>query len=115
MRELINILDRARALEESDFAKLIDEHIRINRDLREPKDANELPENLAEAMRAHVKSVYARHGGNMAQARNALGLSLNTLKKYLRSKAQSSQRSRSQPALRPSARRRMSMRSPSIA
>jgi DNA-binding NtrC family response regulator len=86
VRELINILDRARALEESDFAKLIDEHIRINRDLREPKDANELPENLAEAMRAHVKSVYARHGGNMAQARKALGISLNTLKKYLRSK-----------------------------
>ena len=87
VRELINILDRARALEESDFAKLIDEHVRINRDLREPKDANELPENLAEAMRAHVKSVYARHGGNMAQARKALGISLNTLKKYLRSKA----------------------------
>ena len=38
-------------------------------------------------MRAHVKSVYARHGGNMAQARKALGISLNTLKKYLRSKA----------------------------
>ena len=42
---------------------------------------------IAEAMRAHVKSVYARHGGNMAQARKALGISLNTLKKYLRSKA----------------------------
>ena len=54
---------------------------------QKPKDANELPEILAEAMSAHVKSVFARHGGNMANARKALGISLNTLKKYLRSKA----------------------------
>ena len=33
VRELINILDRARALEEDDFRKLIKEHQEINREL----------------------------------------------------------------------------------
>ena len=84
VRELINILDRAHALEERDFARLIEEHARINRDLWTTEEESSLPENLAEATRAHVKSVYLRHGSNMAEARKALGISLNTLKKYLR-------------------------------
>ena len=84
VRELINILDRAHALEERDFVRLIEEHVRINRDLWAAEEETALPENLAEATRAHVKSVYLRHGSNMSEARKALGISLNTLKKYLR-------------------------------
>lgn len=84
VRELINILDRARALEESDFSRLIKEHVRINRELWETCTPDEPPENLAQAVRAHVRHVFAKHGDNMTETRKALGISLNTLKKHLR-------------------------------
>ena len=86
VRELINILDRARALEEDDFRKLIKEHREINRELW-PSDGSDAtggyPDDLVAAMRMHVKVVFERHGRNMNAAREALGISINTLKKYL--------------------------------
>ncbi len=84
VRELINLLDRARALEETDFAHLIEEHVRINRDLSASGGESALPENLNAAIRVHVKAVFDRHGQNLAETCKALGISLNTLKKYLR-------------------------------
>ena len=84
VRELINLLDRARALEETDFAHLIEEHVRINRDLSVSDGKAALPENLNAAIRVHVKVVFDRHGQNLAETCKALGISLNTLKKYLR-------------------------------
>lgn len=84
VRELINILDRARALDETDFAKLLREHKAINRDLlAEDPAAAALPDNLAEATRLHVRAVFEKHGRNLNAAREALGISINTLKKYL--------------------------------
>ena len=86
VRELINILDRARALEEDDFRKLIKEHREINRELwsSDGSDAAcEYPDDLDAAMRMHVKAVFERHGRNMNATREALGISINTLKKYL--------------------------------
>ena len=84
VRELINILDRARALDEMDFAKLIREHKAINRDLcPETSSTEALPDNLAEAMRLHVRTVFEKHGCNLRATKSALGISLNTLKKYL--------------------------------
>ena len=84
VRELINILDRARALDEPDFEKLIREHKAINSDLRaEDSYAGVLPDNLADAMRLHVRSVFEKHERSLAAAKAALGISLNTLKKYL--------------------------------
>ena len=84
VRELIYILDRARALDETDFAKLIREHKAINRDLRfEEPAAAAFPDNLAEATRLHVRAVFEKHGRNLNAAKSALGISLNTLKKYL--------------------------------
>ena len=85
VRELINILDRARALDEADFAKLIREHKAINRDLRAElaDEVATMPDNLAEAVRLHVRAVFEKYGRNMSAARAALGISLNTLKKYL--------------------------------
>ena len=86
VRELINILDRARALEETDFAKLMREHKELSRDLWSPEEgeaSDALPEDLKSAMTMHVKKVFERHGRNMSEARKALGISLNTLKKYL--------------------------------
>ena len=86
VRELINILDRARALEETDFSKLMREHKEISRELWAPdmgEEAAAFPEDLKAAMTAHVKQVFERHGRSMTEARKALGISLNTLKKYL--------------------------------
>ena len=89
VRELINILDRARALEETDFSRLMREHAEINRDLREPEaDAGnvttqDLPENLDAAVRMLARRAYKRHGCNLTATKDALGVSLNTLKKYL--------------------------------
>lgn len=85
VRELLNILDRARALEITDFRALLAEHIEINKDLWD--DVSEggptYPDDLDLALRQHVKSVFDKYNRNMTAARNALGISLNTLKKYL--------------------------------
>jgi len=87
VRELINILDRARALEETDFQKLIAEHKKINRDLCESSEsesaAQAYPDDLDAAIRQHVKSVFDKNNHNLTAAKNALGISINTLKKYL--------------------------------
>lgn len=83
VRELINILDRARALDENDFAKLLREHIAINKDLMIEDVAVGFPDNLNAAMRCHVKSVFDKYSQNLTATKKALGISLNTLKKYL--------------------------------
>ena len=83
VRELMNILDRAKALEEEDFEKLIREHKAINKDLQPEESMSAMPDNLAEAMHRHVRAVYEKHGRSLSAARIALGISLNTLKKYL--------------------------------
>ena len=85
VRELINILDRARALEEDDFRRLIKEHREINRELwfGEADRAVEYPDNLEQTIRPHAKAVYKKYGGNLTATREALGISINTLKKYL--------------------------------
>ena len=85
VRELINVLDRARALEETDFIRLLEEHKEINRDLREDtEDASvSYPDNLEATVRLHAKAVFEKYRRNMTAAREALGISLNTLKKYL--------------------------------
>ena len=86
VRELINILDRARALEETDFERLMHEHAAVNQGLAATNadDCEDvLPENLKAAMTAHVRRVFALHGCRLSEARKSLGISLNTLKKYL--------------------------------
>ena len=83
VRELLNILDRARALEEDDFEKLMAEHIAVNKDMWVEDSPAGLPDDLAAAMKQHVRSVFEKHSRNLTAAKNALGISLNTLKKYL--------------------------------
>ena len=84
VRELLNILDRAHALEISDFQKLLEEHKAINKDLwgRDP-DVVSYPDDLDAAMTQHVKSVFDKYNQNLTATKNALGIALNTLKKYL--------------------------------
>ena len=106
VRELLNLLERADALGETDFGKLLQEHKRINAGLManikqsepmppkvpkaetdDPKDSPENPERssdrLEDAIRAHVRRVYEKYGRNLTRAAEVLGLSRNTVRKHL--------------------------------
>jgi len=41
------------------------------------------PDDLDAAIRQHAKSIFDKNNHNLAETREALGISLNTLKKYL--------------------------------
>ena len=85
VRELINILDRATALEESDFALIMREHREMNAGLSSGLElkTGRVPDNLEAAMRLHVRRVYDKYGQNITRVAEALGVSRNTVKKYL--------------------------------
>lgn len=85
VRELINILDRATALEEEDFDLLMLEHKEMNAGLSsglEIKDGR-IPDKLDDAVRLHVRRVYEKYGQNLTRAAEALDVSRNTVRKYL--------------------------------
>jgi len=85
VRELINILDRATALEEEDFVSLMREHKEMNAALlgvRQEAPAD-FPDELEAAVRLHVRRVYDKCGQNLTRAVAALKVSRNTVRKYL--------------------------------
>jgi len=86
VRELINILDRATALDEDDFGLLMREHKEMNAGLAENLDmkAGRIPDNLEAAIRIHVRRVYDKYGQNLVRAAEALDISRNTARKYLK-------------------------------
>jgi transcriptional regulator with PAS, ATPase and Fis domain len=81
VRELFAVLERAFIFGDS-FTKVI-------REIRETHAnawaaANvEPPDNLEEVIRAHVRRVYDKYGGNVAKTAKALGKAENTVRKYL--------------------------------
>jgi DNA-binding NtrC family response regulator len=84
VRELANLLDRACALDERDFKKLLDGH-------REAMGGGEAARSVAPSgssdrldnmTRLHVGRVLDKHGGNVSRAAAALGVSRNTVLKY---------------------------------
>ena len=85
VRELINILDRATALEEENFASLMREHKEMNAALtggrQEPPES--FPDELEAAVRLHVRRVYDKCGQNLTRTVAALKVSRNTVRKYL--------------------------------
>jgi len=85
VRELINLLDRATALEEDDFVRLIKEHREMNAGLTDRAwvDSGVIPDNLEGAMRLHVRRVFDKYGQNLTKAAKALGASRNTVRRYL--------------------------------
>ncbi len=80
--ELYNLLERAYVLEITDYKQLIREHCELNAALL-PQNKVEVPDNLEEAMRLHVKHVCEKYNGNITKAAEALGTSRNTVRKYL--------------------------------
>ena len=85
VRELVNILDRATALEENDFALLMQEHKEINAGLLGGMElkSGRVPDKLDDAIRLHVRRVYEKYGQNLTRAAEALDVSRNTVRKYL--------------------------------
>jgi len=85
VRELINILDRATALEEDDFDLLMREHKEMNAGLSGGLElkSGRVPDKLEDATRLHVRRVYEKYGQNLTRAAEALDVSRNTVRKYL--------------------------------
>ena len=85
VRELINILDRATALEEDDFELVMREHKEMNAGLSAGLElkSGRAPDRLEDAIRFHVRSVYEKYGKNLTRAAEALDVSRNTVRKYL--------------------------------
>ncbi|MBR6372828.1 MAG: sigma-54-dependent Fis family transcriptional regulator [Victivallales bacterium] len=82
VRELNNLLERAYILNINDYGELIRQHKKLNAALI-PQDKVEVPDNLEEAIRFHVKRVCEKYSHNITKAADALGVSRNTVRKYL--------------------------------
>ena len=85
VRELINILDRATALEEYDFDALMREHKEMNAGLAGNLElkSGRIPDKLEDAIRLHIRRVYEKYGENLTRAAEVLDVSRNTVRKYL--------------------------------
>ena len=86
VRELNNLLERAYVLGISDYNELIREHKELN-DALLPHENAEVPDNLEDAIRLHVRRVCEKYSNNITKAADALGVSRNTVRKYLEEKA----------------------------
>lgn len=82
VRELNNLLERAYVLNIDDYSQLIKEHRELNAALV-PQDMVEVPDNLEEAIRLHVKRICEKYSHNITKAAEAMGVSRNTVRKYL--------------------------------
>lgn len=103
VRELLNLLERADILGETDFAKLVREQRELNGELMSPVAAKSksglVPRlsqcnapsvagiegivTLEDAMRKYVRSAWVACGKNATFAAKCLGTSRNTVRKYL--------------------------------
>ena len=85
VRELLNLLERATVLGETDFSALVAEHREMNAGLVECSafDPASEPDELDAVIRLHVRRVFDRFGQNVSKTAAALKVARNTVKKYL--------------------------------
>ena len=84
VRELLNLLERASVLDESDFAKLLKEHKEMTAGLKPATETQEdVPDELDAAIRLHIKRIYEKYDHNLTHTAEALKVARNTVKKYL--------------------------------
>ena len=76
VRELQNMLERAHALGETEFSRVLPD--------KTPPGSNHVGDLLEDAIRAHCQRVYERHSHNKTKTAKVLGISVNTLKKHLK-------------------------------
>ncbi len=83
VRELMNLVERAHVLGE-DFSKLVEgERAKMLPAAGKRDSGNDLPDNLDAATARHVRRVFEKYGHVTGKAAAALGISPNTLRKYL--------------------------------
>jgi len=84
VRELANLLDRAYALNERDFVKLLEDYRKVAGvvDTAQAAPKTDLPERLDDMTRLHVRQVLEKYGGNVSHAAAALGVSRSTVYRY---------------------------------
>ncbi len=80
-RELGNFLEYASVMEENDFTTLLNEHRRLMRPMATTEVA--VPENLEALIRQHAAKIFERYDRNISRTATVLGITRNTLKKYL--------------------------------
>ena len=86
VRELLNLLERAAVLGETDFVRLLDKHREMNAGLYGEVSAGEagvVPDELEEAVKRHVRNVFYKYAQNLSRTATALKISRNTLRKYV--------------------------------
>ncbi len=83
VRELNNLLERAHVLDITDYGELLREHKELNAALL-PQQDTEVPDNLEDAIRLQVRHVCEKYSHNITKAAEAMGISRNTVRKYLR-------------------------------
>ena len=85
VRELLNLLERASVLEETDFAKLLKEHQEMTAGLHPSSTScEEVPDDLDAVIRLHVKRIFEKYNRNQTRTAEALNVAKNTVKKYLK-------------------------------
>ncbi len=86
VRELANLLDRAYALDERDFSRLLKGYREVMSDGETYPTAapSGRSDRLEDITRLHVRKVLEKHGGNVSRAAAALDVSRNTVLKYAR-------------------------------
>ncbi len=80
VRELINILERSLVLRNRRFGEL------LAAQKLGSGPASSASENLHDTTLAHVRNMYGKYGQNKMRTAKALGITVNTLKKYLAEK-----------------------------
>ncbi len=86
VRELINIMERACVFNTDDFAKLIEEHCEMNASLSSEStfgQTKDIPDELDEIIRRHIRHVYEKYARNASKAADALKITRTTLRKWL--------------------------------
>jgi len=86
VRELANLLDRAYALDERDFSRLLKDYRAVMSDGETFPTAapSGRSDRLEDVTRLHVRKVLEKHAGNVTRAAAALDVSRNTVLKYAR-------------------------------
>ena len=86
VRELLNLLERAAVLDETDFARLLDRHREMNAGLYDDGESalsECAPEELEAILQRHVRKVFLKYARNVSRAAAALKISRTTLRRYL--------------------------------
>ena len=86
VRELLNLLERAAVLDETDFVRLVARHREMNAGLLDESAGEEgaqRSDELEAVVQAHVKGVFVKYGRNVSRAAAALGISRNTMRRHL--------------------------------